>query len=149
MVCLYTITMNSIPNCFYRVSIKALILNKERDKFLLAKEDDDSWSLPGGGLDFGTKPHQDLPREIQEEMGLVLTYMSAEPVYFLGGYHRTTSNTWIINVVYEVEVADLLFTPSEECREIAFVNKALIENLNVVPQVSELAEKFKPENHIR
>lgn len=41
----------NIPNCFYRVSVKALITNNE-GKFLLIRENVGKWELPGGGLDF-------------------------------------------------------------------------------------------------
>jgi hypothetical protein len=36
-----------IPNCFYRVSAKALILD-ENQRFLLAKEDNGYRDFPGG-----------------------------------------------------------------------------------------------------
>ncbi len=39
--------MEQIPNCFYRVSAKALILDKEK-RVLLEKEDNGSWELLGG-----------------------------------------------------------------------------------------------------
>jgi 8-oxo-dGTP pyrophosphatase MutT (NUDIX family) len=43
--------LENIPNCFYRVSIKALVLD-EQGRFLLCREDNGKWELPGGGLDF-------------------------------------------------------------------------------------------------
>lgn len=43
--------MAEIRNRFYRVSVKALILNETRDKFLLCKQGNGVWDLPGGGLD--------------------------------------------------------------------------------------------------
>ena len=41
----------NIPNCYYRVSVKALITDNE-GKFLLIRENVGKWELPGGGLDF-------------------------------------------------------------------------------------------------
>lgn len=61
--------MKRIPNNFYRVSIKALILNKARTKFAAVLEDNGYWELPGGGLDWGESPETCLRREILEEMG--------------------------------------------------------------------------------
>jgi len=60
--------MTEIPNCFYRVSVKALILNETIDKFLISEKESGVWELPGGGLDWGASPQEDLPREIMEEM---------------------------------------------------------------------------------
>lgn len=56
-----------IPNCFYRISIKALILDEEK-RFLLVKEDNGLWELPGGGLDFKENPQEGIKREMKEEM---------------------------------------------------------------------------------
>ncbi len=43
--------MSEVPECIYRVSVKALILNENRDKFLIIQENNGWWDLPGGGLD--------------------------------------------------------------------------------------------------
>ena len=59
-----------IPNTFYRVSIKGLILDETRTKFLTTLEEGGWWELPGGGLDWGENPIDGLRREIKEEMGL-------------------------------------------------------------------------------
>ena len=40
-----------IPDSFYRVSVKGLILDDSR-RFLLICSDNGHWDLPGGGLDF-------------------------------------------------------------------------------------------------
>ena len=60
-----------IDNCLYRVSIKALIIDKY--KILLVKEwDDEWWSFPGGGIEHGESIQQALCREIREELGIQL-----------------------------------------------------------------------------
>ena len=138
--------MIEIPNCYYRVSVKALILNETRDKFLICKEETGKWELPGGGLDWGTTPQEDLPRELMEEMGLATTKVADNPCYF------TTCESFnrkqpIANVLYETEVENLDFTPSEECIEIAFVDKDDVKSLDAFAGVSKLAEMFDPKNH--
>ncbi len=138
--------MNEIPNCFYRVSVKALILNETRDKFLICQEEAGHWELPGGGLDWGMTPQEDLPREIQEEMGLSVTYVADNPSYFITD-QTLNRKQWIVNVLYETELGHLNFTPSDECVNIRFVDKNDIQGMNVFPTIIKLAEMFDPKNH--
>lgn len=135
-----------IPDCFYRVSVKALVLNETRDKFLICEEEAGTWDLPGGGLDFGMTPQEDLPREIDEEMGLKVIKMAEHPSYFVTG-KKVNKNEWKACVVYEAELNSLDFTPSEECIGIRFVDASDVEGMNVFSCVKEIAEMFKPENH--
>lgn len=135
-----------VPECFYRISIKALVLNETKDKFLICQEENGMWDLPGGGLDWETKPQEDLQREIQEEMGLNITKVADRPSYFVTEMH-VQKQLWKANVVYETELEHLNFTPSEECVNIRFVNKDEVAGLETFPGVKEIAEQFKPENH--
>lgn len=135
-----------IENCFYRVSVKALVLNETKDKFLICKEEDGWWELPGGGLDWGTTPQEDLLREIDEEMGVGVTKVAEHPSYFITAQTRN-NKTWIVNVLYETELSSLNFRASDECVEIRFVNKEDIQELDVFPTITKLAEMFKPELH--
>ena len=138
--------MTEVPDCFYRVSVKAFILNETRDKFLICEEESGVWELPGGGLDHGMTPQEDLPREIREEMGLSVTKVADNPCYFITD-QTLNSKTWIVNVLYETEVEHLEFTPSDECVNIRFVNNTDIEHLRVFPTITKLAGMFRPEDH--
>ena len=135
-----------VPECFYRISIKALVLNETRDKFLICEEENGVWDLPGGGLDWETTPQADLAREIQEEMGLNIIKVAERPSYFVTEMH-VKKGLWKANVVYETELEHLNFTPSEECVNIRFVNKDDLVGLETFPGVKQIAEEFKPENH--
>src|SRR6056297_3298410 len=113
--------MHELPERFYRVSVKALILNEARDKFLICKEDNGKWELPGGGLEWDASPQEELPREIREEMGLEVTWMADQPCYFFTfAFERHIGRG--ANVIYETTVNNLDFIPSDECVEIAFVD---------------------------
>lgn len=138
--------MSEIPECFYRVSVKALVLNETKDKFLICEEESGIWELPGGGLDWGMTPQEDLPREISEEMGLTVTKIADNPSYFITD-QTLNKGLWIVNVVYETELENLIFTPSDECVNIKFVNREDIATMNVFPTIKKLGEMFKPENH--
>lgn len=135
-----------IPDCFYRVSIKALILNETKDKFLICKEDNNKWELPGGGLDRDTTPQEDLPREIEEEMGLTTTWVADNPCYFFT-FPFNNHPGYGANILYEATVENLNFTPSSECVEIAFVNKETMGDKIPFSAVEQLLEAFDPKNH--
>ena len=138
--------MIEVPNCFYRLSLKGLILNETRDKFLIVQEDNGLWELPGGGLSWGESPQVGLQREIEEEMGLQVTWVSDTPSYLIVG-QKKKDDIWIANVLFEVIVENLDFKPSEECVAIKYVSAEEAMVLNTFPNVQDLAKMFNPENH--
>lgn len=135
-----------IRNHFYRISVKALVLSESRDKFLIVKEVDDRWELPGGGLDWGATPQEDLSREISEEMGVTVTWIAEHPSYFLT-CQNSKNEFWMANVLYEAKLESLDFTPSEECTEVRFVNAEELKKLDVHGNLKIFGEMFDPENH--
>ncbi len=136
-----------IRNHFYRISVKALVLSESRDKFLIIKEDDGRWDLPGGGLDWGVTPHEDLSREISEEMGVTVTWIAEHPSYFLT-CQNSKNEFWMANVLYETKLESLDFIPSKECTEVRFVNGEEIKELELFPNLKLFAEMFDPVRHL-
>ncbi len=137
---------NQIPNCFYRISIKALILNPDRDKFLVVKEENGRWELPGGGLDWHASPQDDIRREIGEEMGLEVTWVADQPSYFLTDLSGLPDMPRA-NVLYEITVRSLDFTPSDECVETRFVSAAEAQALDLYENVRIFTELFNTARH--
>jgi 8-oxo-dGTP pyrophosphatase MutT (NUDIX family) len=112
-------------------------LNEDQKKFLVVLEDNGYWELPGGGLDFPETPEEGLRREIKEEMGLIVTEVAKRPSYVLIGENMKGVKS--INIVYEVKVKDLNFTPSDECVELKFISPNEIDTINAFRNVKELA----------
>lgn len=138
--------MSNIPDCFYRVSVKALVLDETRTKFLLVKEENGGWELPGGGLEWQSDPHSELRREIMEEMGLEVVWITEHPSYFLTDV-EDIPETPRANVVYEAVLSSLEFIPSDECMEIRFVNREEAKELNLHNNVKNFVKLFDPERH--
>lgn len=132
--------MEQVPECFYRVSVKALVLD-DRQRFLLIKEDNGFWELPGGGLDFGERPQEGLKREIKEEMGIEPLYIANRPCYFFTSLNP--KGIFVANVLYETRLAHLNFKPSPECVEIRFFTseEAFKEN-HLYPNVEAFVRLF-------
>ncbi|MCC7543459.1 NUDIX domain-containing protein [bacterium] len=84
-----------VPNCYYRVSVKALITN-EHNQLLVVRERD-SWDMPGGGLEWGEDLHSALRREIREELGCDAV-IEAQPILIVPAINRTYQQQalWII-----------------------------------------------------
>ncbi len=136
--------MNTIPDCYYRTSIKALVLNEEK-KILLIKEANGKWELPGGGMEFGETPHDCLHREVREEMGIDIISINEHPSYFISLLHENFG--WITNTLYETQFKNFEFIPSSECVEIKFFDRfdALQEDLS--KNVAVFLNQFDPANH--
>ncbi|MCX6807477.1 MAG: NUDIX hydrolase [Patescibacteria group bacterium] len=135
---------SSLQNNFYRVSIKALILDDKR-RFLLLLEND-GWDLPGGGLNFGEKISECLSREIEEETGLKVIAVSERPSYFSTTLHRS-GQWWVCNIIYEVKVKDFRFKTSSECLQMKFFSRAEASKENLLSSVAEFVKIFSPKNH--
>ncbi len=130
----YDVHMNE--PCFYRVSVKGIIID-DQDRILLARESDGTWDMLGGGLDHNEDPIVCLKREIQEETGLIVTKVWPAPKYFITA-HKASNNLYIANAVYQIELASLDFTPSDECQELRFFSAQEMGELQLLPNMQEL-----------
>ncbi len=131
-----------VPNTFYRVSVKALIFDEKREKFVVIKEGNGWWELPGGGLDWGESPVEGLKREVKEEMNLTVTEVKESPSYHLIG--KNMSDNESLNLVYEVKVANFDdFVATDECVEMKFVTPQEAMEMHAWRNVKELANLLR------
>ena len=134
----------NIPQHFYRTSAKALILNDQKE-FLLCKEENGIWELPGGGIQFGEEVTECIQREILEEMGLQVTSVATTCSYFTTCEH--TKGFWVANALFVTTVADYNFTPSDECIEIGWFTKESAKTVETYNNVEKFLAVFDPSNH--
>lgn len=132
--------------CYYRISVKGLAID-DTGRFLLAKEADGKWEMIGGGLDHGEDPIKGLRREVHEETGLVVTYISPSPKYFVTA-PRSGQDTYTANVIYEIKLENLEFTASDECQELRYFSVEEARTVDLFPNVEKLLEVFDPKLHL-
>ncbi len=133
---------------FYRVSVKALILDETRTKFLITQKENGRWVLPGGGLDWDELPHEGLKRELMEEMSLTTTSIHPHPSYFLTFLKDKPDGRYIANVLYETVLAGFDFTPSEECVACRFVTREEACEMVKDQEICILGHMFDSKNHV-
>ena len=138
--------MEQIPNWFYRISAKALILDEDK-KFLLVREEK-WWELPWWWLEYWETPQEWIKRELYEEMWVNVKGVNNKPSYFI----TVQKPNWvrIANIIYETEidVDDIQnFKSSDECLEVRFFNKEEAENEILFPNVREFIKQFSVSNH--
>ena len=132
--------------CYYRISVKGIIVDAA-GRLLLAREDNGKWEMLGGGLDHGEDPMDGLRREIHEETGLEVTYISDTPKYFITA-PKSDGETYMANVVYEIKLKNLDFTPSDECQELRFFSIEEARQEQLFANVEKLLEVFDPALHV-
>ncbi len=117
--------MDDTP-CTYRISVKAVIKD-DLGNILLLRERDGSWELPGGGLEHGEGVKEALTREISEETGLTLTWVSDNPETFWTVKKEVGSPLlkWFAFVIYEVKVTGTFRpdTNSDEAQEARYCSR--------------------------
>jgi 8-oxo-dGTP pyrophosphatase MutT (NUDIX family) len=75
-------------NHTFRLSSHAVITNADGHVLLLrANYTDQSWGLPGGGLDVGETIHQALTRECQEELNCDIDIHYLSGVYYHSAFN--------------------------------------------------------------
>lgn len=138
--------MNQVPNWFYRVSSKALILNEDK-QFLLIREEK-WWELPWWWLEYWENPQECIKRELFEEMWVSVLSIEENPSYFITA--KKDNWIWIANAVYKTQIdIDKInnFKVSDECQDVKFFNAEEAENEILFPNVREFIKYFNPSNH--
>lgn len=95
--------VSKYPNCFYRVTQKAIIRDKQGN-VLVVKEGDGGWCFPGGGIDHGEQSHEALKRELFEEAAITADF--SEKFIGIETFFMEKHEAWLMWVIYEVTIED-------------------------------------------
>ena len=110
------------PNAFYRVSVKAVIMNGKSE--VLAVHEGEDWTLPGGGLDHGEEPIEALKRELREE-ALISSSFSAE-LMGTESFYVDSKDAMALWMIYRLQMTepDFVYDTGEDADEVTFRNPA-------------------------
>ena len=133
------------PDSFYRVSIRGLV--RKENKFLLGYHTRGQiWETFGGGLDFGEDMRDALRREIKEETGCDVTYISEEPIMILPHIvHGHRDMEWFYNlpIYFAVEFDHMRLDTSLQYSEARFFTVDEMQELNIFEGEEGLKEELR------
>jgi len=134
--------MIDLTNSRYRVSIKAVIFNKNNE-FLLCQESNGMRDFPGGGIELWETPQACLHREIQEEMWLEVISIDPRPLCFVAVKNNgSEKRPFVANLCYRIAVKNLDIAPSDECISFWFFTKESIKSLDTFSPVPAIVEQL-------
>ena len=125
--------------CFYRVSLKAVILDERGYVLMVREKNNPNWNLPGGGMDYGEDDKTALKRELLEEVGLDGDF-EAVPLGIRPGYIKD-KQAWQMWVVYKVAPSHFDFKVGIESDEIAFLDPEMFRAEK--PHITAYCEQAK------
>jgi len=135
----------NFPDAFYRVSVRGVMMKD--NKFLLGRHGDDgTCETFGGGLDFGEELQNALKREILEETGCEISYISEKPILVLPHIvHNERGLDWFYNfpIYYEVKFDVSKVDFSLQYSEIKWFTLEEIQSLNLFEGEEGLKEGLK------
>lgn len=122
--------IKNIPQNFFRVSAKALIIKK--DKVLLVQEPDGRWELPGGGIDFEETPEQTLKRELAEELGAIVKKIDKKPLYVWQQERiKNDLKYYCLFLAYKTKVKSFKLKTTNEAVRYEFFNKQQMKKIKL------------------
>lgn len=110
-----------------RVTLKAVILDKEGRILVVKEHGRDWWDIPGGGIEHGETIKEALARELFEEVLLrgdfeYDTLLAEDPRYL------EASNLYQMRVTFVVKPHSMIFEHGSDGDEIKFVDASIYED---------------------
>ncbi len=120
----------------YRVSIKSIIKDTNWDVLLMYNDKYETWNMPWWWLKHWEDIINCIKREIKEELWLNIADIGNSPICFITSDKGLNKEMpWIWNLCYQVEVENLNFTKSNECKKIWFFNQNNIKSVTTPENV--------------
>jgi len=145
-----------IDNALYRIATRVLVIKD--DKVLLVREkDDDWWSFPGGGVDYGETIPEALIREAVEELGAEPEHIVVEDAPAFISIGAVANGVPRCNLFYRATVPEEEIKPTADVIKQAWYSIDEFSNLKMGPMADDvivklrkvIGEKYDPTNQIR
>lgn len=119
-----------------RVGCSAVIFDKNRDKILLTRrEDNNQWCLPGGGMEPGESASEACIREVEEETGLQVEIKRLIGVYTTPHeliVYQDGNKFQLVALYFEAEIVDGELRLSCETTEYGYFSYQEIQELDLL-----------------
>ena len=119
-----------------RVGCSAVIFDKNRDKILLTRrEDNNQWCLPGGGMEPGESASEACIREVEEETGLQVEIKRLIGVYTTSHeliMYRDGNKIQLVALCFEAEIVGGELRLSCETTEYGYFSYQEIQELDLL-----------------
>lgn len=108
-----------VDNALYRIATRVLLI-KDGKVLLVREKDDDWWSFPGGGVDYGETLKGAVIREVVEELGVAPERITVEgqPVFISIG--AVVNGVPRCNIFYHASVPEDEIKPTDDVIEQAW-----------------------------
>lgn len=126
------------PSTIYRVVAKALITDEE-GRVLVVKENNDFWSLPGGGVDHGESAVTAIQREITEELGI--TNATVNEIIYSTNVYLDQRDMWMTWIVYRASLPSTDFVFGDGVTDAQFIA------IDEIADTEDLLEKLIVETY--
>ncbi len=133
--------LSEISACLYRLSIKAIIIQDH--KILLIKEQDDEWwSLPGGGIDYGEDILSALERELHEELGIGSEDAQFDQDIVFGNVGAVVAHIPKANLFVKVKVQRDKIKPTMHVKQHGWFSELELQNLYISPSTGDIKDRL-------
>ncbi len=99
-------------------------------KVLVVKEDQDTWSLPGGGLHHGEQPQEGILRELKEELGVNGAVI--KDVIYTATYKHPNGQIWVVWIVFDTTIDSTKFIFGKGVTDAQFIDVETLKSSNDV-----------------